>query len=289
MSSQLFIQTIANAIAASSMYALLAVGLTLAFGVMQMANLAHAHFFMLGAYTVYALYALAGWPFWWAVLAAMGVGALVGIAVERGIFRPLRGDVVAGFIATAGLMFVIEVFCGEVWGWGHMRTIPSPYMRPFKILGASVAFQRVLVIPFAIVCIGSLMAFMRWFRLGRALRAVAQDPETASLQGININMVTALALAIAGALAGIAGGLMSTIYAVTPALGGHLILPALIVVVVGGMGSVGGVVLASIILGFITIFVTTFVDGVAALMVSVAVMALVLLIRPEGLIGDVSN
>jgi len=289
MSSQLLIQTIANAVAASSMYALLAVGLTLAFGVMQMANLAHAHFFMLGAYTVYALYALAGWPFWWAVLAAMGVGALVGLAVERGIFRPLRGDVVAGFIATAGLMFVIEVFCGEVWGWGHMRTIPSPYMRPFKILGASVAFQRVLVIPFAIVCIGSLMAFMRWFRLGRALRAVAQDPETASLQGININMVTALALAIAGALAGIAGGLMSTIYAVTPALGGHLILPALIVVVVGGMGSVGGVVLASIILGFITTFVTTFVDGVAALMVSVAVMALVLLIRPEGLIGDVSN
>jgi branched-chain amino acid transport system permease protein len=186
-------------------------------------------------------------------------------------------------------MFVIEVFCGEVWGWGHMRTIPSPYMRPFKIMGASVAFQRVLVIPFAIVCIGGLMVFMRWFRLGRALRAVAQDPETAALQGVNINMMTALALAIAGALAGIAGGLMSTIYAVTPALGGHLILPALIVVIVGGMGSVGGVVLSAIILGFVTTFVTTLIDGVAALMVSVAVMALVLLIRPQGLMGHVTN
>jgi branched-chain amino acid transport system permease protein len=197
--------------------------------------------------------------------------------------------VVGGFIATAGLMFVFEVFVGEVWGWGHMRTIPSPYMHPFKIMGASVSFQRVLVIPFAIACIGGLMIFMRWFRLGRALRAVAQDPEAASLQGVNINRMTALAMAIAGALAGIAGGLMSTIYAVTPALGGHLILPALIVVIVGGLGSVGGVTLAAIIMGFVMTFVTTLVDGVTALMVSVAVMALVLPIRPQGLMGHVTN
>ena len=289
MNSQLFIQTLANAVAASSMYALIAVGLTLAFGVMQMANLAHAHFFMLGAYTVYALYALGGWPFWAAVAAALVVGVVIGLAVERSIFRPLRGDVVAGFIATAGLMFVFEVFCGEMWGWGHMRQIPSPYMQPFKIMGASVAFQRVLVIPFAVVCIGGLMIFMHWFRLGRALRAVAQDPETASLQGININRMTALAMAIAGGLAGVAGGLMSTIYAVTPALGGHLILPALIVVVVGGMGSIGGVTLASILMGFVMTFVATLVDGVAALMVSVTVMAIVLPIRPQGLMGNVTN
>jgi branched-chain amino acid transport system permease protein len=131
------------------------------------------------------------------------------------------------------------------------------------------------------------MFFMRRFRLGRALRAVAQDPEAASLQGININMMTALAMAIAGGLAGTAGGLMSTIYAITPSLGGHLILPALIVVVVGGMGSVGGVTLAAIIFGFVITFVTTLVDGVSAVMVSVTVMALVLAIRPQGLMGRV--
>jgi len=289
MNSQLLVQTIANAAAVSGMYALIAVGLTLAFGVMQMANLAHGHFFMAGAYTVYALYGLAGWPFWVAVAAAVGVGAVIGLAVERGIFRRLRGDVVAGFIATAGLMFVFEVFMGEVWGWGHMRIVPSPYMRAVKFMGASVSFQRVLVIPFSIVCIGGLAIFMRWFRLGRALRAVAQDPEAASIQGININKMTALAMAIAGALAGIAGGIMSTIYAVTPALGGHIILPALIVVVVGGMGSVGGVTLAAIILGFVITFVTTLVDGVTALMVSVAVMAIVLVIRPQGLMGRVTT
>ncbi len=131
------------------------------------------------------------------------------------------------------------------------------------------------------------MFFMRRFRLGRALRAVAQDPEAASLQGININRMTALAMAISGALAGLAGGLMSIIYAVTPSLGGHIILPALIVVVVGGMGSIGGATLAAIIFGFVMTFVTTLVDGVTAVMVSVTVMALVLAIRPQGLMGHV--
>jgi branched-chain amino acid transport system permease protein len=131
------------------------------------------------------------------------------------------------------------------------------------------------------------MFFMRHFRLGRALRAVAQDPEAAALQGININRMTALALSIAGAYAGLAGGLMSTIYAVTPSLGGHLILPALIVVVVGGMGSIGGATLAAVILGFVMTFVTTLVDGVTAVMVSVTVMAIVLVIKPQGLMGRV--
>ena len=287
MNSQLIIQTMANAIASSGMYALIAVGLTLAFGVMQMANLAHGHFFMVGAYTVYALYALSGWPYWWAVAAAIVVGVVMGLAVERGVFRPLQGDVVAGFIATAGLMFVFEVLVGEIWGWGLSRPIPSPYIKAVKFMGASVAFQRVLVIPFAFGAIGGLMFFMRKFRLGRALRAVAQDPEAAALQGININKMTALALAISGGLAGLAGGLMSTIYAVTPSLGGHTILPALIVVVVGGMGSIGGATLAAVIFGFVMTFVTTLVDGVTAVMVCVTVMAIVLVIRPQGLMGNV--
>jgi len=287
MDKQLLIQTIANSVAISGIYALIAVGLTLAFGVMQMANLAHGHFVMAGAYAVYALYALSGWPFWFAVFGAVILVAILGLGVERTIFRPLKGDVVAGFIATAGLMFIFEVFVGEAWGWGLSRPVPSPYKYAVKFMGSAVSFQRVLAIPFAIISIGSLGIFMRWFRLGRALRAVAQDPEAASLQGININKMTALAMAIAGALAGLAGGLVSIIYAVTPSLGHHIILPALIVVVVGGMGSIGGVTIAATIFGFIITFVTTLIDGVTAQMVSVTIMAIVLAIRPRGIMGHV--
>lgn len=132
------------------------------------------------------------------------------------------------------------------------------------------------------------MFFMRRFKLGRALRAVAQDPEAASIQGISINKMTALAMAIAGGLAGLAGGLMSTIYAVTPSLGHQVILPAFIIVIVGGMGSIEGAVIASIIFGFTHTFVTTITDAVVAQMVIVSVMAGVLIKRPQGLMGRVA-
>jgi len=184
-------------------------------------------------------------------------------------------------------MFVIQVFCGEVWGWGLMRYIPKPYMIPFEVMGASVDFNRVILIPIALATIGGLLFFMRRFRMGRALRAVAQDPEAASIQGISINKMTALAMAIAGAFAGLAGGLMSTIYAVTPMLGHSVILTAFIVVVVGGMGSIEGAIIAAIIFVFVTTFVTTMVDAVVAMMVCVSVMAIVLARRPQGLMGRV--
>lgn len=282
------IQTVANAGAASCMYAMIAIGLTLAFGVMQMANYAHGEFFMAGAYTVYAAYALGGMPFWAAVALAVVVVAGIGLVTERLIFRPTRGNVLAGFMAAAGVAFIMQVFCGEMWGWGLMRYIPKPYMIPFEIMGASIDFQRVIMIPFAVAAIGGLMVFMRRFKMGRALRAVAQDPEAASIQGISINKITALALAIAGGFAGLAGGLMSTIYAVTPSLGHQVILPAFIVVIVGGMGSVEGAVLASIIFGFTHTFVTTLTDAVVAQMVIVALMAGVLIRRPQGLMGRVA-
>ncbi len=285
MDKQLLIQTIANSIAISGIYALIAIGLTLAFGVMQMANLAHGHFVMAGAYAVYALYSLSGWSFWIAVVAAVVVGTILGIGVERTIFKPLRGDVVGGFIATAGLMFIFEVLVGEFWGWGLSRPVPSPYKYAVKFFGAAVSFQRILAIPFTVVCIAGLGFFMRYFRLGRALRAVSQDPEAAALQGINLDRMTMLAMAIAGGLAGVAGGLVSVIYAITPSLGHRIILPALIVTVVGGMGSIAGVTIAAFIFGFIITFVTTLIDGVAAQMVSVTIMAIVLAIRPRGIMG----
>jgi len=288
MDLQTAIQTAANAGAASCMLMMIAVGLSLAFGVMQMANYAHGEFFMAGAYTVYALYALGGVPFWVAIGASVGVVCCIGLAVERAIFRPTRGNVLAGFMATCGLAFVIQVFCGEVWGWGLMKYLPKPYMIPFDIMGASVDFARMLIIPFAIAGIGGLIFFMRRFRLGQALRAVAQDPEAASLQGISINKITALAMGISGALAGLAGGLMSVIYAVTPTLGHQVILPAFIVVIVGGMGSVEGAVIASIIFGFTHTFVTTIFDAVVAQMVIVTVMAGVLITKPQGLMGRVA-
>ncbi len=287
MDAATLIQTLANSVVASAIYAAVAVGLALAFGVMRMANFAHGEFFMAGAYTVYVLYALSGLPYPVAVLAAMAIVACIGLVVERFIFRPTRANVLAGFMATAGLAFILQVVVGQTWGVAMMRYIPTPYEGAATVAGAAIGWQRLVVIPAAFGMVGLLWLFLRRVRLGKALRACAQDPEIAALQGISINRMAALAMGIAGALAGLAGALMAPIHAVTPFMGHAVILTAFIIVIVGGMASIGGAVLAAVLLGFIHTFVTTIFDAVVGTMVGVAVMVAVRVLKPTGLLGRV--
>ncbi|RMF35722.1 MAG: branched-chain amino acid ABC transporter permease [Alphaproteobacteria bacterium] len=281
------IQTIANSVVAGSVYAMIAVGLAMAFGVMKMANFAHGEFYMAGAYVVYVLYALAGWPFPAAVIMAIPVVAAMGVATERLIFWPTRENVLAGFMATAGLALILQVLVGQTWGVGLMRSVPTPYMGAMDVAGAKIGWQRVLVIPVGAAMLTALWYFLYRVKAGKALRACAQDAETARLQGINLNRMSMLAMAISGASAGLAGAMMAPIQPVTPYMGHAVILTAFIVVVMGGMESIAGAVLAAIILGFVHTFVTTLFDAVTAQMVGVACMALVLIWRPQGLLGRV--
>lgn len=281
------IQTIANSVVAGSVYAIIAVGLAMAFGVMKMANFAHGEFFMAGAYVVYVFYALLGWPFPAAVLMAIPIVGAMGVATERFIFRPTRDNVMAGFMATAGLAFILQVLVGQTWGVGLMRSVPTPYMGAMDIFGAKIGWQRVLVLPSAVVMLSALWFFLYRVKAGKALRACAQDPEMARLQGIRIGRMTMLAMAISGASAGLAGALMAPIHPVTPYMGHGVILTAFIIVVMGGMESIAGAVLAAVLLGFVHTFVTTLFDAVTAQMVGVAIMALVLIVRPQGLLGRV--
>lgn len=281
------VQTIANSIVQGSIYATVSVGLALAFGVMKMANFAHGEFYMLGAYVVFLLYSMSGVPFPVAVLAAFPIVAVVGMLTERLIFRPTQGNVLAGFMATAGLTFILQVVVGQTWGVGLMRAVVTPYKGALELGGAFIGWQRLLIIPAVVAMVGALWYFLYNVKIGKALRACAQDPEVAALQGISINKITLLAMAIAGGYAGIAGALMAPIQPVTPYMGHSIIITAFIVVIVGGMESIAGTVLAAFILGFIHTFVTTLFDGVTATMAGVALMAFILIVKPEGLLGKV--
>ncbi len=283
----LFIQTCANSAVAAGIYALVAVGLAMVFGVMQMANLAHGEFYMVAAYAVWVLYAKHHLPFFAAVAIAMGIVGAMGLAVERGLFRPMRGQVVSGFIATAGLMFMLQVGVGRIWGVGLDKPVPPAFTGAVNILGAVIGWQRVVVIIAAAVMLGMLWFFMHRLKLGRALRAVAQDPEAAALQGISINKMTALAMFIGSVFAGAAGALMAPVYPVNPYMGHVVILIAFIVIIVGGLGSIEGTILASIMFGFLYTFVTTVLDGVIASIIGVVTMLTVLALRPQGLMGRV--
>ena len=285
MDSATLIQTLLNSVVTASVYALVAVGLAMAFGVMKMANFAHGEFFMVGSYTVYVLYQLGGFNFWVAVALSMPIVALLGVTTERLIFRQTGINILAGFMATVGLGFVLQVAAGRIWGVGMMKRIDTPYMGAAEIGDAHVGWQRLIVIPCAIAMLIALRFFLYNTKLGKALRACAQEPETAALMGINIRTMTMLAMALAGASAGLAGALMAPIQAITPYMGHGIVLIAFVVVIVGGTASIEGAVLAAVILGFIHTFVTTLTDSLIGTMVGVGFMALTLVIRPQGLLG----
>lgn len=282
-------QTILNGLMTSSFYALIAVGLSLVFGVMHIVNFAHGEFYMLGAYTVWVLYAKAGWPFFAAVAAAIVLVGLLGLLVERFIFRKAQGNVLSGFIMSVGLVFILQVAVVKIWGLGKMKPVPSAYPQIMDLGGISTSWQRLIVIPVTVVLLGSLWLFLDRFRIGRALRAAALEPEAAALQGVSVKRCAAVAMLIGSAMAGAAGALMAPIMSVHPYMGHAVVWTAFVVVIVGGAGNIKGTVLASLFFGYLTTIITTLLDSTIANMVNVLVMLILLAIRPQGMTGHAEN
>ena len=283
----LLLQTIVNATYAASYLALVAVGLALIFGVMGVINFAHGELYMLGAYGVVYLYVEQEMNFFAAVALSMIFLGLLGIAMERGLFRPMRDNPLGGLIVSIGLLLMLQA--AVAMGFGvRMEHITPPYqivIQVFGIEGVVIPLQRLFVIIAAVILLGGLWVFLRRTRLGWAMRACAQDNEAAALQGISINQTARLAMCIGAALAGVAGALTAPLVRTYPYMGHSVIVAAFIVIIVGGIGSLEGAVLAAILYAFVHTFVTTQFDGVIADIVGLVLMMLVLVIRPTGLFG----
>ncbi len=282
---EFFGQTILNGLMTSSFYALIAVGLSLVFGVMHIVNFAHGEFYMVGAYTVWILYALLHWPFFVAVGVAIVLVGLLGVLAERFVFRPVRGNVLSGFIISIGLVFVLQVLVVKIWGVGKMKPVPAAFPEILDFWGVSTSWQRFIVVPATVLLLWILWVFLARTGLGRAIRASALDSEAASLQGISINKTAPLAMLIGSAMAGAAGALMAPIMSVYPYMGHTVIWTAFVVVIVGGAGNIGGTILAALLFGFLHTVVTTLLDSTIANLVSALFMLVFLSIRPQGLAG----
>ena len=281
---QFFGQLILNGLMTSSFYALIAVGLSLVFGVMHIVNFAHGEFYMVGAYMVWVFFALLHWPFFVAVGIAIVVGGLLGLVCEKLIFRQAHGNVLNGFIMSVGLVFILQVAVVEIWGVGKMKPVPAAFPQILHLVGATT-WQRFIVFPATVILLGSLWYFLGRFKIGRALRASAEDPEAAALYGMSPNKSAALAMFLGSAMAGAAGGLMAPIMSVHPYMGHAVIWTAFVVIIVGGAGNIKGTLYASIIFGFLTTIITTFFDSTIANLTNTLVMLVLLAIRPEGLVG----
>ncbi|WP_119460055.1 branched-chain amino acid ABC transporter permease [Rhodospirillaceae bacterium SYSU D60014] len=284
---ELILQTIVNALVASSATALMAVGLVLIFGVMRVINFAHGELFMVGAYAVWYLYAQNGWPFMAAIAAALVVVLLIGLVMERFLFRPMRGNPLGGLIMSVGVLFILQVVAVEFGGVGLMKHVPSAVRGTVDLFGTGVLvpWQRVVVIGVSAVLLILLWLFLHRTKVGFALRACAQDPEAAALQGISINKFSLIAMGLGAGLAGAAGGVMAPLVRVDPYMGHSVIVTAFIVIIVGGVGSLEGAVLAAVLYTFFHTFVTTFYDGTIATILGLLIMLLVLIVKPTGIMG----
>jgi len=277
-------QTAVNATYAASYMALIAVGLVMIFGVMGVINFAHGELYMVGAYCVVFLYAQENFPFLLAVAAGLVFVGIVGIVMERTMFRPLRDNPLGGLIASIGFLLILQTLA--VLGFGRrMGHVPPSTRDKADIFGAVLTHQRLYVILAAILLLAALWTFLRRSKFGRALRACAQDAEAASLQGISMNQTARIAMFIGAALAGVAGALTAPLVSPTPYIGHSIIVTAFIIIIVGGVGSLEGAVIAAVLYAFVHTFVTTFFDGVIANIVGLALMFAVLVVRPTGLFG----
>lgn len=284
MTTTFFLQMFLNGLQLASVYILTALGFTLIFGILHIVNIAHGNIYMLGGYAVWLLcVALRVNYFVSLVIAIVAVGVF-GLVVERAIFRRLQGLVMPTIIASIGLMQVLEQ--SALIGFGTSeKIVPTPFPGVIRIFGTVFPTQRMAVMVIAIALTVGLVLWIRKSKAGLALRAVAQDGETSSLYGISFKRYGSLCFAVGCGLAGAAGALVAPIFYVNAYMGNAPLLRTFIIIIIGGLGSVSGTILAGLLLGFIDSFVATIFDSVIAAMAGFAIVIVILIFKPTGFLG----
>jgi branched-subunit amino acid ABC-type transport system permease component len=274
-----------NGLAYGVLLFLLSVGLTLIFGMLEVINLAHGSFYMLGTYAGLALIAGTG-SFWLAMLVAPLVVGAMGALMERACLRPLyRRSPLDQVLLTFGFIYFFEDLVKWIWG-GKIRSIPPPglFAGSVELLGITVPSFRLFVIAFGLVMALLLWLLIERTRLGAIIRAGVFDAEMTAGMGINIDRVFTGVFAFGAALGALSGVIAGPIQSAFPAMGASILIPALIVVVVGGLGSLKGSLVGSLLIGQAETFGKAWLPEAAMLIIYV-VMALVVLLRPQGLFG----
>ncbi|THF83570.1 branched-chain amino acid ABC transporter permease [Deinococcus sp. KSM4-11] len=278
-----FLQQLFNALALSGVYALVALGLTLVYGVMRVPNFAHGGLYMLGAYLAYASLDRLGVGYVPALLlAGLGV-ALLAALLERVIFYPLRNAPhVHPMIAAIGVLFFLEAAVQLIWGPDFKR-IPEPIPGIVTLGGVIVTWQRLIVIAASVLAMLGLNFFLKRTLTGATIEAMSQNREGARLVGINTNRVGMLTFAISGGLAAIAAALIAPINSVAPSMGEVMNLKVFAIIILGGMGSVPGAIVGAFLLALAEVFGGFYINLDFADVIGFAMLVVVLAIRPQGL------
>ncbi|MCL6692432.1 branched-chain amino acid transport system permease protein [Pseudomonas citronellolis] len=284
---QLFLTTVQI----GSVYVLFALGLTIIFGVLKIVNFAHGQFFTMSALVVAVVI-----PWLTAqglsLFAAYGLGLLAGIALATGFgvlayqvgFRWFQRDLVGSFILSAGLVLLFEGAYLEIFG-GAVRSVPPLVEGTVSILGAGISAQRLLICIIAVLLTAGLTWALAKTRFGNALRAVSIDHEAAMLQGIPYKSIAFSGFVFATLIGAVAGALIAPVSSVSPTFGDSFLIKGFIAVVIGGLGSVPGAIIGSLLIAAIEAFGGFYFDPSSASLAIFVLVMLMLLVRPNGVLG----
>ena len=263
---------------------LLALGLTVIFGLLGVMNFAHGELFMLGAYAGIGVIGVTG-SFWVALLAAPLIVGVVGAVTEVATLRPIYArEPLYGLILTFGLALVFREGVRQIWG-GDMRRILPPFPGSTPILGMTYPNYRLFLLVMSAVVLVAIWLFFTRTRAGIIVRAAVQDSEMLDGLGVNVRRVFTLTFAASAALAALAGLLLAPVFTVYPQMGVEMILLAFIVVILGGMGSLGGSVVAAFIIGVAQSMFSLWMNPQRVAIAIFGIMIVVLIVRPRGLFG----
>lgn len=280
-------QCIINWIMISLIYCLISIGFTLTFSVMGILNFAHGAIYMLGGYVSYYFIVRFGLGHLIGMVMSFLIPGLLGVLIYKGILRYFRAEVLTCLIITVGLANLFENGAYIIFG-PYEKAVPSlTYSVIRSSVGLSLSVERLIVMSIALALMLGLAFFIKRTKPGRALRAVAEDDEAARLQGVNSENTFTLGMFVASGLAGIAGALMAPLFAIGPFVGQEMVVNSIIIIILGGIGSISGAVAGSFVLGLVTSFGCTFLSGDVATMISFALLLLILIFKPRGLLGGI--
>lgn len=285
--SSLFIALALNGLVWGLIIALIALGLSIIFGLLDIVNVAHGDFFMVG--TVLGLAIATGFgSFWLALVLVPVLGLLLGFVVERVIIRPTIRFASLTIVTTFGLSMILQESVRAIYG-AQPRRMPAPIEGTVPLSGIDYEIYRIFAAAFAALCLVAFFLFLNRTKLGTWMRAVRHDRETATALGINVTAVAASTFALGTSLALLGGAIAAPITTVEFRTGVDILPVCFMAVVIGGLGNLGGTVAAAVLLAVMEGLITSVVDPTTARIVSLAVMSAVLLLRPHGLFAGATR
>lgn len=286
-----FIQQLINGLALGSVYALLALGYTMVYGIIQLINFAHGEIYMIGAFAGYYASSVLKLPLILTLLVAMAASALLGILIEKIAYKPLRKSPRIALLITAiGVSLFLQNIMSKFVGTAPKHFPELINLEPINLFGLHLDWKTILMFAVSALLVFLLQFIVYKTKVGKAMRAASFDIEAASLMGINVNNTISLTFAIGSALAGIAGVLVAISYpSITPYIGVMPGLKAFVAAVLGGIGSIPGALIGGLSIGLLETISKAYISTTFSDAIVFGILIIILLIKPAGLLGKKTN